>query len=469
MNIWPLKFRQLTNDQFIFSDDTGQFFTADERFLERYATDTITKFDTAFLGEGGHTFERENDIGFTSFAYRWSARQKQSTALNYIILVPTLRCNLSCAYCQVSRAAETAPGFDWTSETLDGVLKFIDNLASKSIKIEFQGGEPLLRTDLLDKVRAFCRNKFDQSEFVVCTNLQSLGDEEWRFLDANDTHISTSIDGDPATHERQRTVDTKKTEAFFKNLDLAVKKFGSDRISALPTIDVVNPPEFESLVETYERVGLDSIYLRPINHQGFARKRMPKGGEIGRWNALHSDFIDFLIERNHKTGRIISEYYFSQALNRVMRPGLDDHVDLRNPNFLGDDYLVIDYDGQIFPTDEARMLYRTRRVDLNIGHVASGLDQNKIDELNTFSLNTFDTDCVHCAFQPFCATDIVDDLSREGRIDLPRTDTWFCKRHLSLFDKIFDLLYSDDPATQFSVAAWLGVSTWSPSQLRKLS
>lgn len=468
MNIWPLKFREISLGKYVFADDTGQFFTADEAFLDRYATGNLTNDDAVFLAGGGHSYQCENDLNYTSFAYRWSARLKQSSALNYLILVPTLRCNLNCAYCQVSRAAETAPGFDWSPETLKNVLQLIDGLNTKSIKIEFQGGEPLLRTDILEEVRKFCRKKFEISEFVVCTNLQSLGEAEWRFLDASDTHISTSIDGDRATHERQRTVEVRKTEAFFTNLEIAVEKFGTDRLSALPTINVLNPPDFESLVSTYESIGLNSIYLRPINYQGFARKQMPEGGEIGRWNTLHSKFIDFLIERNHRTGRIVSEYYFSQALSRVMRSGLDDHVDLRNPNFLGDDYLVIDHDGQIFPTDEARMLYRTKRVDLGIGHVSSGIDQEKIDALNQFSLNTFDADCIHCAFQPYCATDIVDDLSREGRIDLPRGETWFCKRHMSIFDKAFELLYSEDQATQYSLAAWLGLSMWSPAQLRKL-
>ncbi|MDT9694272.1 4Fe-4S cluster-binding domain-containing protein, partial [Streptomyces sp. P9(2023)] len=81
---------------------------------------------------------------------------------------------LTCGYCQVSRVSETAKGFDWNEETLEAVLQFLNQLSTTSIKIEFQGGEPLLRLDILEKVRAFCRQRFESAQFVVCTNLQNL-------------------------------------------------------------------------------------------------------------------------------------------------------------------------------------------------------------------------------------------------------------------------------------------------------
>ncbi len=45
----------------------------------------------------------------------------------------------------------------------------------------------------------------------------------------------------------------------------------------------------------------------------------------------------------------------------------------------------------------------------------------------------------------YCGRDIVDDLARYGRIDVPRLDTEFCRRHRHLFDLLFRLIYEDDP------------------------
>ena len=461
MTVWPLKFRSRPDGALLFADDAGGFFKSDGRFLERYVTDKLTNADAVFLRDGGHTFASEFDLSWTSFAYRWSRRQSKQQRLSYVILVPTLRCNLACGYCQVSRAPESAQGFDWTNETLNEVLTFLDAVEGPDIKVEFQGGEPLLRVDLLEQVRAFCRSRFAEAQFVVCTNLQHLGVREWAFLAADDTFISTSLDGDRATHERQRTHEAGRTDAFFSNLEEVVSRFAPGKISALPTVDVTNPPDFEALLDNFERYGIRSVYLRPINRQGFARRMRQGMDALSRWNSLHSKFIDLLIARNQRTGNVMEEYYFSQCLKRVLRFGADNHVDIRNPNFFASDYIVIDHDGRFYPTDEARMLSRIGRIDLSIGDVATGIDQAKVGVLNASSVNNFDPDCIHCAYQPFCGTDVIDDVSRYGRIDMPRHDTWFCGRHMAVFDKVFDVIYSRDEATRMSIAHWSGVAGWS--------
>ncbi|MBS7533299.1 His-Xaa-Ser system radical SAM maturase HxsB [Ancylobacter sonchi] len=467
MNIWPLRFRDLGRGSLLFADDAGGFFKGTEDFLDRYALNALTDEDQAFLHEGGHTFQRELDLSYLGFAYRWCARQAPRRQLGYVILVPTLRCNLTCSYCQVSRAPEGARGFDWTEDTLDAVLAFIGGLAAPEIKIEFQGGEPLLRLDLLERVRDFCRQRFGKAEFVVCTNLQAVSAEAWDYLAAPDTFISTSLDGDAVTHQRQRTRSTELTNAFFGNLDRAIEQFGSSKVSALPTIDIERPPAVDEIISSFVDRGLRSIYLRPINHQGFARRGRDPDVGLDRWNAWHAAFIEHLIERNFRTGTILEEYYFSQCLKRVLRAGADEHVDLRNPNFFASDYLVIDHDGVLYPTDEARMQSRIGRIDLSVGHVHHGIDTEKVATLNAASCNNFDPDCIHCPYQPFCGSDLVDDISRYGRIDLPKQATWFCRRHTSLFDKVFELLYRRDEATRFSLSRWADLESWPEHLVRE--
>jgi hypothetical protein len=80
---------------------------------------------------------------------------------------------------------------------------------------------------------------------------------------------------------------------------------------------------------------------------------------------------------------------------------------------------------------------------------------DKWELLNCHSTNQFDPACSRCAFQPYCGRDLVDDLSRYGTIDVERTETAFCLRHLALFDFIFELIYEDDPAVRHSLARWL--------------
>jgi radical SAM protein with 4Fe4S-binding SPASM domain len=247
---------------------------------------------------------------------------------------------------------------------------------------------------------------------------------------------------------------------FFANLKTFVDRFGSARLSALPTIDMRKPPDLDALIDTYDSFGLKSIYLRPVNYQGFARRTPLAGDELPKWNALHSAFIDRLIERNYETGNVIEEYYFSHCLRRVLRAGHDGHVDLRNPSLLASDYLVIDYDGRLYPTDEARMMSRVGQVDLSIGTARTGVDRGAVDAMNGSALNNFDPDCIHCAYQPFCGSDPIDAVSRYGRVDVPKADTWFCGRHLSIFDRVVRLIYSRDEKAIFSLRHWAGVASW---------
>lgn len=460
MNVWPLRFRTIRDGRLFFADDSGSYFVSDEAFLWRYARDALSGADRAFLSASGHAYERDGDLPHTAFAWRWTARQCLQDRLSYVILVPTLRCNLACSYCQVSRAAETARGYDWTPEVLGDVLRFLGELDTNEIKVEFQGGEPLLRLDLLSHVRSFCHEHFARSSFVVCTNLQRLGKDEISFLDAEDTFVSTSLDGRLADHDRHRTQDKAAADAVFANLTMAMERFGPARVSALPTIDLDDPPDIDALIDTYDSFGLSSIYLRPVNYQGFARRRAPRPDDLNRWNALYGDFIDRLIARNFRTGRVMEEFYLAHCLRRILQAGQDGHVDLRNPSLPATDYIVVDFDGRLYPSDEARMLARIGHIDLSVGTAGDGIDQERAAALLPAALNNFDPDCIHCPYQPYCGTDPVDEISRHGRVDVPRADSWFCGRQLSVFDRAVSLIYSRDEDEMFSLRHWAGLASW---------
>ena len=438
-------------------DAAGRFFLADEEMQARLDADDLDNADPAFLRRTGH-FRRP---GLQTHAATFAASRRRCVAgsLDYLILVPTLRCNLACTYCQVSRADVGSRGHDWSEETLDAVLAIISALDARAVKIEFQGGEPTLRPDLLRRVMDAVPSGVDAT-FVICSNLQEVGPEVLSILDREDVQISTSLDGAAATHGRQRTGAADRTGLFLRNLDLLLDRYGPGKISALPTVDPAAPPPASELIEAFASRGLNSIYLRPINYQGFARKRHPHARDLNAdWRRYHEDFVWTLIARNWADRTVVlEESYFSLLLRRIFRPGQDRHVDLRNPNPVGRDYVVIDYDGQVYPTDEARMLTRSGVIDLAIGDVKRGWNTPERAVLDAASTNDGDPHCEACAYKPFCGRDLVDDIARYGRVDLPRPETEFCRRHLHLFDLAFELIHSEDEAVLYSLRRWLGLA-----------
>ena len=446
--------RVLAQDRVLHVSDEGAFFVSDANFVQRMGEGEPTLADVEMRSRLGHQYEGDDPFSRTVRLYNLAQRWEQPGDLDYLILVPTLRCNLSCSYCQVSRVSERTQGYDWSEETLDCVLAMLDGLPTRHIKIEFQGGEPTLRPDIIRRVLARCE-RFERSEFVICTNLQNMSDEIWSILEDERVYVSTSLDGTREVHERQRT--GKSTGEFWSNLTAVIERFGSKKVSALPTIDPKNPPPIDEILDTYRSLDLDSIFLRPINYQGFARKRHSHSRLLDAgWSKYHRDFVERLIERNWSDRtRVVEETYFSICLRRIFQPTADRHVDLRNPNPLAADYLVIDHDGTIYPTDEARMLARSGVVDLSLGTIGAEIDQEKLRLLNAHASNTFDAACERCAYQAFCGKDVVDDLARYGTIDVERTATAFCRKHLAIFDHIFELIHRDCERVNYSLARWL--------------
>lgn len=456
MSFLPLRSRALPDGETIFVNDSGRFFLGSDGFVGRMVDGAETEGDRISLRAGGHLIEDADSLAFAAHSRAVARRIAPAAPLDYLILVPTLRCNLDCSYCQVSRVNIDRAGFDWSEETLEAVLETIDGLTCDRLKIEFQGGEPTLRPDLLRAVMEKAE-RFAQRQFVICSNLQHIDDELLAIFDRPDVFISTSLDGDEVTHGRHRTKDAGTTSAFFRNLRLIVDRYGPSKVSALPTINAATPPAADDLIDAYVAYGMGSIFLRPINYQGFARKRHKQAREQDEtWRGYYKGFIHRLVERNWADqDRVLEETYFSIGLRRIFQPGRERHVDLRNPNPMGHDYIVVDHDGAVYPTDEARMLARSGVIDLSIGTIETGWDSESRDLLNSHATNQFDPACMQCAYQPYCGRDPIDDLARYGRIDMPRYDTAFCRRHMHLFDLIFRLLYTDCEKVRYSLAQWL--------------
>lgn len=456
MTALPLRAMPLADGRALFVNDAGGFFSGTDAFLDRLGREALTEGDVRFLRSRGHMLAEGDALAAVAHAHGVANRMTRARGLDYLILVPTLRCNLACSYCQVSRVAERTAGFDWSDATLEAVLAVVDGLAASRVKIEFQGGEPTLRPDLIRAVMDRCA-RFAECEFVICTNLQRLDADILAIFDRPDVFVSTSLDGDALTHGRNRTGGAVPTSAFLANLRLVVDRYGPGKVSALPTIDPDDPPAIDDLVDAYVGHGIDSIFLRPINYQGFARKRHARSREQDEgWRTYHERFVRRLIERNWiDRGRVLEETYLSVCLRRIFRPGQERHVDLRDPNPMGHDYVVVDHDGTVYPTDEARMLARSGVVDLSIGDVFEGWRGERRDALTRQATNRLDPECCRCAWQPYCGRDLVDDIARYGRVDLPRHETAFCRRHMHAFGLAFELLYSDDAAVRHSVARWL--------------
>ena len=149
------------------------------------------------------------------------------------------------------------------------------------------------------------------------------------------------------------------------------------------------------------------------------------------------------------------EFGFATNLKRIFNVGYNGHLDLRNPNFAGRDNFIIDYDGKLYPSDESRMISRIGIIDLSIGNILTSIDTKKLNEFNWNQISDNNPDCVHCAYQPYCGIDCVDDLSRYNRIDIPKFETSFCQNQMAKFNDIFERVLSNNPVNIYNITGHL--------------
>ena len=141
------------------------------------------------------------------------------------------------------------------------------------VKVEFQGGEPSLRTDLLSRIIDITIKHSSSAEFVICSNIVELTEEFKALIDRDDFFVSTSIDGSIEVMSANRTEDDGTSAQVMQNFDYILNTYGPTKISALPTVTEQQIEKPEELINTYLDLGFQNIFLRPVNYMGFARKQ----------------------------------------------------------------------------------------------------------------------------------------------------------------------------------------------------
>ena len=461
LNLFPFKFREISN-LFLVTNDAGDFFFCKKNNLDNLIHKNINSNFEKFLDSKNFTYKEKNDLNWNNHKFKILKRKKLPKKINYFMVIPTLRCDLKCTYCQVSRVDKNLKGYDWDEKILNKFFNFVENYGSQNIKIEFQGGEPTLRTDIISKIIIWTEKKKINAEFVICTNLMNISKELEEVIQKENVFISTSIDGTREIQSKQRTENDEMSDKFFNNFDYIVKKYGRNKISALPTFSDFN--NVKTTIDKYRELGLKVIFLRAVNYQGFARKLFPESkDQVNKWLKVYFESIKYIFKKNFETNDNLIEFNLQTNLKRIFQPGHNGHLDLRNPNFAARDNFVIDYNGKIYPSDESRMISRIGIIDLSIGNVLSGIDEKKINEFNWNQISDTNPDCIHCSHQAFCGVDSVDDLSRYNRIDIPKKETAFCQNQIAKFDDIFLKLISNDPSNVYNFTGHLnGIFTLNP-------
>ena len=221
----------------------------------------------------------DSNVALDLLACKYRTRHSLLPQLTSLFLfVVTLHCQHRCPYCPRCRGSRRKDrrAYDMQVRTQNGPSILFASPA-QSVKVEFQGGEPLLNFELVRWIveRVIDRNATHRKNiaFVIATNLGMLTDEVIHFCREHEILISTSLDGPRDLHNANRP---RRGDDSYERTVAAIEAvrnaLGQDRISALMTTTKASLSQPEAMIRQYVRQGFTSIFLRSLSPFGFAVK-----------------------------------------------------------------------------------------------------------------------------------------------------------------------------------------------------
>ena len=412
------------------------------------------------------TIEKEKDLVIDMLATKLRTRKEyllDFTSLHMIVI--TLRCNCLCKYCHASSVDYTNKKYDMSWETAKKTIDMIFQTPSKDIKIEYQGGEPLLNWDILKQSVLYAEflNRIAKKKvgFVICTNLMDITNEQIRFCKKHNIEISTSLDGvkDVHDHNRQSRIYTSSYDEFIKNSNRVKEVLGEHGASPLLTITRYNLHRLREVIDEYVRLGHKAVFLRALNPYGNAVLNKDElSYSTEEFVEAYKDALEYIIELNRK-GIEFTECFTSLFLSRILTPFSTGFVDLQSPAGAGISGAIYYYDGKIYPADEARMLSRMGDDYFCMGTVNDSYKDvfsGKVirDIVYNSCVETMPV-CSECVYQQYCGADPIRNYLETKDIIGDRLNSGFCRKNKMILDHIFKLLNQADDELLNIFWAWV--------------
>lgn len=469
----PFQFTRFENDVIIVNE-AGVFHCLSASLFDRLVRHTLEEDESCFLdlksklfivslGESAH-MQASREVALQKMAARLRSRKaflREFTSLHMLVI--TLRCNQRCAYCQASSAEQGETHYDMSVETARKIVDIVFTAPGTRPKLEFQGGEPLLNWPVIEAVVPYAEELAVKTgktvSFVICTNLVGITRRQLEFCRDHHIAVSTSLDGPEELHNACRVMRTGEGsyQNFLQKLELAREVLGNDGVDALMTTTAFSINRLEDVVDEYIRLGMNGIFIRSLNPYGFASERAQMlGYKTELFVERYFAALRHIMKWNHRI--FFPEYFATLLFSRILTPFATGFVDLQSPAGTGISGVIYDYDGSVFPSDEARMLARMGDRHFYLGNVWHDsyeqiFNGKSLRRLIASSCVETTFPCAWCAFQAYCGTDPVRNYLESGGEARNMTGSPFCKKHKLMFSELFKMLKnmsSDDEAIVWS-------------------
>lgn len=452
--ILPFNFERIKNHSVLIVNMVGEFLTLLENDFKNLLSYKLNQNSELFYRLKAKHFITDSlsdpAIELLPVKYR-TKKEFLSEFTTLHMFVVTLRCNHKCSYCHASSKDIKTREYDMDINTAQKAVDICLMSPAKSIKIEFQGGEPLLNYEtvkyIIDYASKEASKREKNIEFVVCTNLTLITDEMLQYFTDKNVLISTSLDGSKHIHNFNRHYRDGKGsyDDVIKALEKVRRYVAPDRISALMTTTKYSLDYPQEIADEYMKNGFSSIFVRSLNPFGYAFSNIKELGYSAKeFISFYKSILEYIITTNLK-GNYFEEAFASILLTRILTPFSTGFVDLQFPAGVGISGVIYNYNGNVYPSDEARMLAQMGDNSFYLGNVHSNTHKElfygtTLRNIIENSLAEILPGCSDCAFQNYCGIDPIRNYLKCKDIigHIPTSE--LCLIHKEIFKYLFEII-----------------------------
>lgn len=368
------------------------------------------------------------------------------------IVIPTFRCNMKCIYCHSVSKPPNVKGYDMDEDTAKSVVDFIFTSPSKSLVIEFQGGEPLLNFDIVKFIIEYAKKKAIKTNkkvlFSLVTNLTAMDEEKLQFLKKHKIRgISTSLDGPKEVHDKNR----KYIGGYGSWEDVVywIKRIKTEfkydfNLNAMLTVTKFSLPYWKEIVDTYVKLGFNFVWFRFMNNLGFAHVLWKKiGYEPEEFLEFYKKGLDYLFKVN-KNGYKIFEVFALILGRKILNIRDPMFVDIQSPCGAVIGQLLYNHKGDIFTCDEAKILGDV----FKLGNVKTSTIKDVLLHPITLAMMNLSSKlpliCDSCPWSPYCGVCPVNFYVTQGSIVPKLREDYRCKILQGIIKFLFEKIIFDE-------------------------
>jgi uncharacterized protein len=181
------------------------------------------------------------------------------------------------------------------------------------------------------------------------------------------------------------------------------------------------------------------------------------GYPVDEWNSFYEKGLRYILAKV-RAGVPIREEYASIVLRKMLTPFAGKYVDLQSPAGMVLGAVVYNYDGDVYASDEARMLAETGDSTFRLGNVHADSYEliflsDRVKQLLADTMTEATPMCADCAFEPFCGTDPSFHHATQGDAIGHRPTSAFCRRNMFVFRLLLKMLL-DEPENAAILRSW---------------